>query len=282
MNTWSLEKHGFDPADAAGDGNRFLCANGYLGLRGVPEEAGRELFPAITLAGVYDQFEDRWREPVNAPLCLSIRAFFDGEPLENYREHKQWLDYRHGVYRRETDFGPVTVRSQRFASLAACHLLADRYQVECAREGEVTLQIGISTDIWDINGPHLFGFRMQADDALTVEAVTGEKRIAVAAGQCLRADFDAEESLLQNGSGVFRLLKKRVKKGETCAVSAFAAVYTIPPGPPRLSATRPKGRALTPAFRPTGTPGRASGSARRSCWRGMRTRPWPSTPASTT
>ena len=39
MNTWSLEKRGFDPADAAGDGNRFLCANGYLGLRGVPEEA---------------------------------------------------------------------------------------------------------------------------------------------------------------------------------------------------------------------------------------------------
>jgi len=226
MDNWVLQKTGFDPADAAGDGNRFLCANGYLGLRGVPEEAGPALFPAITLAGVYDQFENRWREPVNAPLCLFIRAFFDGRPLEENRGHRQWLDYRHGLYGRETDFGPVTVRSRRFASMAACHLLADRYEVECAREGELTLQVGISTDIWDINGPHLFDFRMQADDALTVEAVTGEKGIAVAAAQRIRTDFAAEESLLQNEGGVFRLLKKRVKKGETCAVSAFAAVYT--------------------------------------------------------
>ena len=40
MNPWTLEKEGFDPRDAAGDGNRFLSANGYMGLRGAPEEAG--------------------------------------------------------------------------------------------------------------------------------------------------------------------------------------------------------------------------------------------------
>ena len=197
MNTWSLEKRGFDPADAAGDGNRFLCANGYLGLRGVPEEADRELFPAVTLAGVYDQFADRWREPVNAPRCLFIRAFFDGKPLAEYRQHRTELNYRHGIYGRETDFGPILVRSQRFASMADPHLLAGRYEVNCVQEGDLTLQVGISTDIWDINGPHLFDFRMQAADTLAVEAVTGEKRIAVAAAQRVRADFAAEESPLQ-------------------------------------------------------------------------------------
>lgn len=226
MNTWSLEKRGFAPADAAGDGNRFLCANGYLGLRGVPEEADRELFPAITLAGVYDQFADRWREPVNAPRCLFIRAFFDGEPLAEYRQHRTELNYRHGIYGRETDFGPILVRSQRFASMAAPHLLADRYEVNCVQEGELTLQVGISTDIWDINGPHLFDFRMQAADTLAVEAVTGEKRIAVEAAQRVRADFAAEESPLQDEGGAFYLLKKRVKKGERCALSAFASIYT--------------------------------------------------------
>ena len=40
MDNWVLQKNGFDPADAAGDGNRFLCANGYLGLRGVPVPLG--------------------------------------------------------------------------------------------------------------------------------------------------------------------------------------------------------------------------------------------------
>ena len=55
MDTWLLQKEGFSVQEAASDGNRFLCANGYMGLRGVPEEADSALFPAITLAGVYDQ-----------------------------------------------------------------------------------------------------------------------------------------------------------------------------------------------------------------------------------
>ena len=81
MDAWTLEKTGFDPAAAAGDGSRFLCANGYMGLRGAPEEAGPALFPAVTLAGVYDRFGDRWREPVNAPHCLCLRLTFNGRPM---------------------------------------------------------------------------------------------------------------------------------------------------------------------------------------------------------
>ena len=54
--TWRLTKSGYDPSGYAKDGNRFLCANGYMGVRGTVEEAGKEQFPAITLAGVYDQY----------------------------------------------------------------------------------------------------------------------------------------------------------------------------------------------------------------------------------
>ena len=81
MNDWVLEKRGFDPKDAASDGNRFLCANGYMGLRGTVEEAGPEEYAAVTLAGVYDQCGDQWREPVNAPYPLSVQLVFDGRPL---------------------------------------------------------------------------------------------------------------------------------------------------------------------------------------------------------
>ena len=38
MDQWKLEREGFDPAHVVTDGNRFLCANGYMGLRGVVEE----------------------------------------------------------------------------------------------------------------------------------------------------------------------------------------------------------------------------------------------------
>ena len=114
MDSWVFCREGFRPEDAALDGNRFLCANGYMGLRGVPEEAGRELFPAIPLAGVYDRFEDRWREPVNAPNCLLIRLSWNGQPLAlpvwPARRHVSRIDYRRGVYARETDFGPAAVQ----------------------------------------------------------------------------------------------------------------------------------------------------------------------------
>ena len=230
MNQWILEKTGFDTADAAADGNRFLCANGYMGLRGAVEEAGPAQFPAITLAGVYDQFADRWREPVNAPGALHFRLTFNGQALALGRtealSHRQRLDYRHGVFQRETDFGPVTISSRRFVSMADCHLLADQYELRFRADGEMTLLAGISTAIWDINGPHLFDFDYQAGDALLVRAATGEKHIAVAAAQCMTPDFEAEETLLQREQGIFRAYKRRVKKGDTLTVSAFAAICT--------------------------------------------------------
>ena len=58
LENWTLKKTGWQAGDAAEDGNRFLCANGYLGIRGAVGEAGRAAFPAITLAGVYDRNGD--------------------------------------------------------------------------------------------------------------------------------------------------------------------------------------------------------------------------------
>ena len=230
MNGWLLEKHGFDVKDAAADGNRFLCANGYMGCRGTVEEADASLFPAITLAGVYDRFKDRWREPVNAPQALKIVVMFNGRTMAlGKREaprHLQTLDCRHGVFQRETDFGPVAVRSRRFVSMSQAHLMADRFEARFLEEGDAELRVGISTDIWDINGPHLFDFSCQAKDTLTVRAETGEKHITVAASQCVQWDCAAEYTAENTKSGPFHVLKKHVRKGETLSFSAFAAVFT--------------------------------------------------------
>ncbi len=230
MNAWSMQKNGYDPKDAADDGNRFLCANGYMGLRGVPEEADSAQFPAITLAGVYDRYQDRWREPVNAPNCLYARLCFNGKPMAlgeaKPASHTTELTYRHGVYRRETDFGPLTLRSERFVSMAQCHLLADRMRITFAESGVLELRAGVSTDIWDINGPHLFDFTHQQGEALVTRAVTGEKGIVVIAAQSLAADAPLNETFVTDDTGVFRLLRYDAKKGETLTISAFAAVYT--------------------------------------------------------
>ena len=229
MNTWLLEQSGYDPARVQSDGNRFLLANGYMGLRGTVEEAGRESCPALNLAGVYDRFEDRWREPVNAPRALCCRLSLNGKPLAlgetGAIRHRQSIDYRRGLFRRETDFGPAAIVTERFVSMAQPHLLAARIELSFREDGEAELRSGISTDIWDINGPHLFDFRFRPGEMLLCTAVTGEKRIPLAVAQRLNADFAAAESV-EEGSGLFRVLRFPVKKGETRRLTVFAAVFT--------------------------------------------------------
>ena len=230
MEKWILKKTGSAGENAAEDGNRFLCANGYMGLRGTPEEAGKERFAAVTLAGVYDRNGDRWREPVNAPHGGTIRLSFDGKHLDAGNEetafHEMTLDYRWGVFGRETDFGGVRIRSRRFVSMAEPHLMADRMEIQVLRDGELEIRTGIDADIWDINGPHLFRPECGTGETMWWEAVTGEKQISVVTAQCAEAEFEAPETFAQGPEGVFRIWRREVRKGERLAFSVYAAVYT--------------------------------------------------------
>ena len=229
MDAWRLKKSGYRPEDAVSDGNRFLLANGYLGLRGTVEEVGVSACPAVTLAGVYDQFEQRWREPVNAPNPLFLklewndRVFALGETQPE--RHSLEIDYRHGIFRRETDFGPIRLRSERIASLADPHLIASRLTLDFAEDGEAALTIGISTQIWDINGPHLFDFHCEGGESLLCGATTGEKKIPVALAQTAAYDFAAQEEQTA-GNGIFRRLRFPVRQGERREISLFTAVFT--------------------------------------------------------
>ena len=230
MENRILKKPGYDPENMASDGNRFLCANGYMGMRGTPEEAGPEQFAAVTLAGVYDRNGDRWREPVNAPHGLTVRLRFDGESLDCTRaeteKHETSLDYRYGLYSRYTDFGPVRLVSERFLSMAGVHLMAGRLRIEAKRDGVLEIRAGISAEIWDINGPHLFRLQAEGGEILRCGVVTGEKGIAVETAQCETAGFSGEESCETGPEGAFRVWRRAVRQGEALALDLFSAVYT--------------------------------------------------------
>ncbi len=227
---WSFQKQGYDPAAAIEDGNRFLVANGYMGVRGTVEESGVAACPAINLAGVYDQYQDRWREPVNAPNGLFCKVFADGKPMAlGEREpirHSLEISYRHGIFRRATDFGPVALRSRRIASLARPHLLASCLELTANQDCQIEIRTGIATELWDINGPHLFDHRLETGEALLCEALTGEKHIPVAIAQCVGYDFPAEEDHAADGNGVWRVLRFSAKRGEVFCLTLFCAVYT--------------------------------------------------------
>lgn len=226
---WSLKRTGYDPGTVVEDGNRFLIANGYMGVRGTVEEAGSSALPAINLAGVYDQFEDRWREPVNAPNGLYVKVWANGEPMALGEKapvrHSLEISYRHGVFRRETDFGPVALKGQRIASMPQPHLLASRLEILAAEDCDLRIKTGISADIWDINGPHLFDWQYSGDEVLLCEATTGEKKIKVAVSQAVAFSGGAEERLTREG-GLFRELCFRAKRGERYVLTVWSAVFT--------------------------------------------------------
>ncbi len=230
MDTWSFTKIGYDPAAAVADGNRFLLANGYMGLRGTPEEAGRDELPALNLAGVYDQNGDRWREPVNAPRALVAMLTLDGRPMALGKaepaSHTLSIDYRRGVLHRETDFGAVRLQSERIVSLAEPHLLCAQMQFTFAEDGEAELCAGISTDIWDINGPHLTDIICDGGRILRCAAITGEKKIPIAVAQSAEADFFAHAYNKIHADGIFRVLRFRAERDRTYTVRYYAAVYT--------------------------------------------------------
>ncbi len=242
MTGWEIGKTGFDMKDAAADGTKFLCANGFMGLRGAPEEAVESFCPAVTLAGVYDRNGDKWREPVNAPHPLTVRAAFDGAPMalgdRDPESHEAGLDLRHGVYFRDTAFGPVRISSRRLTSMADCHLMADRMTFTCLKAGRLTITAGISRRIWDINGPHLFDFVCGTGETLLLSARTGEKGIQVAAAQRAVISFPAEERFITGDDGVFRVIEKDVRPGEKVTLSLFAAVWTSLDAPDPEEAAR--------------------------------------------
>ena len=124
----------------------FALGNGYLGVRGAPEEGTPAYDGGMVLNGFYETWpiaypEDayglaRTGQTIVAPPDGSIvRLFADGEALDvTAGRVRRVLDMRAGVLHREVEFETASgarlrVRSRRLASLARRNLVAIDYEV---------------------------------------------------------------------------------------------------------------------------------------------------------
>lgn len=114
-----LERTGYDPAQDADNGNRFLVGNGYMGVRGTLGEFGPEQLAAVNLAGITHRKGSGWREPLNAPNPMYVKVRGAALPDSPFESHRVSLDIADGVFRRETVFtaqmGTLRVAQERFA-----------------------------------------------------------------------------------------------------------------------------------------------------------------------
>jgi len=230
MEIWSYTLKGYNAEDIVTNGNRFLTGNGYMGYRGTMDEWGRQEMAAVNLAGLYDQNGDNWREPVNAPNGLFAKLYVNRESAAlgeaETAEHSQTVNFRKGLHIRNTDFTKVRIKSERLVSMASHHLLASRFVMTFNEDADAELITGIVTDIWDINGPHLFDHSFSKGWTIQVQSRTGELSIPVAVAQAIGCGFSHEEKQEINGSGIFRRMLFKAKAGESYTIELFSAVYT--------------------------------------------------------
>ncbi|MDR2070971.1 MAG: glycoside hydrolase family 65 protein, partial [Treponema sp.] len=167
LTDWEITDDGRTPEDMLRNGNRLLTGNGYLGRRGVSDDADLSDMPATILSGLYDRHGDLWREPVNAPDPLFVSfALEDGRDLKiggsDCVFHEQALNFRYGVYSRHTVWrignGTLEIHAERYAHIADVHCLCARYRISAAVPVSLKILRGIRGAVRDLNGPHLGNF----------------------------------------------------------------------------------------------------------------------------
>lgn len=150
VDPWALVETGYRAHDAGVTETLFAVGNGYLGMRGTPEE-GR---PAYAHGTFVNGFHETWpirhaeaafgfartgQTIVNAPDTTTLKLYIDDEPLTfgtaDLEHYERRLDFRDGVLRRHliwrTPSGKrVRIDSTRMVSMTQRHLAIYTLEVE--------------------------------------------------------------------------------------------------------------------------------------------------------
>jgi alpha,alpha-trehalose phosphorylase len=164
VEDWQIVERRFEPEYLPALESVFAVANGYLGLRGTPEEGT----PIHEGGAVLNGFHETWpivypedayglarvgQTIVNATDGTIIRLFVDDEPFDlattRILRFERVLDMQIGVLSREVEFQTrrgqrMLVRSRRLASLEHRHLAAMDYEVVAL---DAAVRIAISSEL---------------------------------------------------------------------------------------------------------------------------------------
>ncbi len=142
LDPWRLVESNHNPDDLGVTESLFTVANGYLGMRGNPEE-GRDAYEHGTFVnGFHETWDIRHAEAafgfaqtgqtiVNVPDAKLLKVYVDDEPLSlgtaDLEHYERSLDFRDGVLRRalvwRTPSGKrVRIDSTRMVSMTQRHL----------------------------------------------------------------------------------------------------------------------------------------------------------------
>ncbi|MGE5592839.1 MAG: glycoside hydrolase family 65 protein [Betaproteobacteria bacterium] len=177
-----------------------VCAlgNGYLGVRGAPEEGHPASSPATFIAGVFDAPPGGVPELVVAPNWLCMRVFIDGEEYSmasgKLLDFRRTLDMRDGVLERVVRWRGSRGRTirltwRRIVSMEDIHLAAVSLCIE-PEEGDVEVVVDSCIDgrVSNVKAVHLDVVERGWDgDASYLVARTRSSGVTIAEAQIVAA-----------------------------------------------------------------------------------------------
>ncbi|MDR0592062.1 MAG: hypothetical protein LBG60_02145 [Bifidobacteriaceae bacterium] len=178
VDPWALSEVAFDQRDLGVTETLFAVGNGYLGLRGNPEEGRVAHEHGTYINGFHETFRIRHAEDaygfatvgqtmVNVPDAKIIRLYIDDEPLlltvADLQEYERTLDFRSGRLERRlvwrTPSGKrARIVATRLTSFTERHLAVMTYEVTVDRDAPVTLSSQLinrqdGEDEYHVSGP---------------------------------------------------------------------------------------------------------------------------------
>ncbi len=163
-NDWRIAERRFAPGGLGARESVFALGNGYLGVRGAPEEGAPAHDAGVILNGFHETWpivypEDAYglartgQTIVDVTDGSIVRLYVDDEPFDlasvQILRFERALDMRAGVLTREVEWETargrrVLVRSRRLASLEDRHLAAFDYEVVALDAG---VRIVVSSEL---------------------------------------------------------------------------------------------------------------------------------------
>ncbi len=235
-NLWkvSTDKFTNEKESIMRNGNVYQIANGHMGYRGTLDEFGPDELVGITLAGIFDQVGDAWREPVNAPNGGYTKVTLDGSEISaiftKIKSHRQSLYLENAVFERETEFESrgkmLTLKSTRFLSADNPNLGLVKFSLTIDKAAKVKVSTGIDYNVWDLNGPHLINLSPEMDDGvLVVHAHTHETSKKVAVAEIADVSFGNETHVIDDKRNL-RILDLDAEAGTTYTFYKYFSVYS--------------------------------------------------------
>jgi len=235
---WLIEENGFRQK---GQGNReaqFALGNGYLGSRGILEELPYDSSPGTYIAGVFDNTGAIATEIVNAPNPIFFRITSRGEKVDpiamDILEHNHTLDMQKGILFRKTIFSNhkkqrFDYQSMRFFSMHDKHLgVMQVYFTSLDAATDITVQTTVDTSVTNTGmltegrKRHFQVTEVSKPKNLHYLCVeTFEKKILLSYASKLIVE--------RNGKRVAtpkRVLRFKIKKGETISFTKIFSIYT--------------------------------------------------------